>query len=344
MSAITWSGPGPSAVWYRVLRCRATTGAPAMASLKTALGIGIADAGAGPSQPPDTGGAASVRSQITGPLHAGNNEGVQLVGTPPTRRKQRTSPVSDPFSDDRTRYIAISVGRIVAANGRVIDGTQRDYGDRIADVGGVPFLLTARSSSSRLLGRADGLVLTGGGDLEPGRYGAEQSPESGGIDTERDQVEMSLVSEAMALRLPVLAICRGIQLLNVARGGTLVQHLPDVTPEPHLVVERRQELVHAVRIAPDSELRRILGVDELGVNSLHHQAVDSVGGGLRPVAWAEDGTIEALEDTQHRIVAVQWHPEQLPDQVHQMRLFSWLLEQSGNRLAQPQATARQAVQ
>ncbi|MGA8369309.1 MAG: gamma-glutamyl-gamma-aminobutyrate hydrolase family protein [Acidimicrobiales bacterium] len=252
--------------------------------------------------------------------------------------------MSDPFSQDKTRYIAVSVGRIVTASGRVIDGTQRDYADRIADVGGIPFLLTARSSSSRLLGRADGLVLTGGGDLEPGRYGAEQSPESKGIDPERDQAEVGLVSEAVALRLPVLAICRGMELLNVARGGTLVQHLPDVTTEPHLVVERRQELVHAVRIAPDSELRRILGVDELGVNSLHHQAVASVGDRLRPVAWAEDGTIEALEDRPHRIVAVQWHPEQLPDQVHQMRLFSWLLEQSGDRLAQPEATVRQPVQ
>lgn len=266
------------------------------------------------------------------------------MGTPPTRRKQRTSPVSDPYSDDKTRYIAVSVGRIVAANGRVIDGTQRDYADRVAEAGGIPFLLTARLSSSRLLGRADGLVLTGGGDLEPGRYGAEQSPESGGIDTERDQAEVGLVSEAAALGLPVLAICRGIQLLNVARGGTLVQHLPGITAEPHLVVERRQELVHAVRIAPDSELRRILGVDELGVNSLHHQAVDRVGDGLQPVAWAEDGTIEALEDTRHRIVAVQWHPEQLPDQAHQMRLFSWLLEQSEHRPDQPRATVRQPVQ
>ena len=258
------------------------------------------------------------------------------MGTPLTRRKQRTSPVSDSFSDDKTRYIAVSVGRIAAANGRMIDGTQRDYGDRIAEAGGIPFLLTARPSSSRLLGRADGLVLTGGGDIEPGRYGAEQSPESGGIDTERDEAEVGLVAEAEALGLPVLAICRGIQLLNVARGGTLVQHLPEVTTEPHLVVERRLELVHAVRIAPDSDLRRILGVDELGVNSLHHQAVDRVGDGLQPVAWAEDGTIEALEDRRHRIVAVQWHPEQLPDQVHQMRLFSWLLEQSDHRLAQPQ--------
>ncbi len=252
--------------------------------------------------------------------------------------------MSDTFSDDKCRYIAVSVGRIAAANGRIIDGTQRDYGDRIADAGGIPFLVTARPSSVRLLARADGLVLTGGGDLEPGRYGAEQSPDSGGIDNERDEAEVGLVSEAEALGLPVLAICRGIQLLNVARGGTLVQNLPDVTTEPHLVVERRQELVHAVHIAPDSELRRILGVDELGVNSLHHQAVDSVGDGLRPVAWAEDGTIEALEDRQHRIIAVQWHPEQLPDHVHQVRLFSWLLEQSERRLAQPRPTMPQPVQ
>ena len=111
-----------------------------------------------------------------------------------------------------------------------------------------------------------------------------------------------------------------------------MQNLPDITDEPHLVIDRRCELVHNVRIDPDSELRRILGVDELGVNTLHHQAVEKVGEGLRPVAWADDGTIEALEDERHRIIAVQWHPEQLPDQPEQVRLFSWLIEQAGVRL------------
>jgi putative glutamine amidotransferase len=239
--------------------------------------------------------------------------------------------LSDPFSGDEPRCIAISAGRI-AANGRVIDGTQRDYGDRVAEAGGVPFLLIGRPRSSALLSRADGILFTGGGDVEPARYGAVASPESAGIDVDRDRAEVELVAEAAATGIPVLAVCRGIQIVNVARGGTLIQHLPAVTTEPHLVIDRPHDLVHAIRVDPDSELRDVLGADEVWVNSLHHQAVDTVGDDLRAVAWAEDGTIEAIEDRRSRIIAVQWHPEQLADQAQQRRLFSWLVDQSRLRL------------
>jgi putative glutamine amidotransferase len=240
------------------------------------------------------------------------------------------------FSGEEPRFIAISTGRI-AANGRVIDGTQRDYGDRVVEAGGVPFLLIGRSGSSALLSRADGLLFTGGGDVEPARYGAAQSPETAGVDVERDRAEVELVAEAEATGIPVLAVCRGIQIVNVARGGTLIQDLPEVTTEPHLVIDRPHDLVHAVRVDPDSELRHILGADEVRVNSLHHQAVDTVGDDLRAVAWAEDGTIEAVEDRRSRIIAVQWHPEQLADRAQQRRLFSWLVDQSHLRLTpQPQ--------
>jgi putative glutamine amidotransferase len=239
--------------------------------------------------------------------------------------------VSDASSGE-TPFIGISVGRIEAVNGRIVDGTQRDYADRVADAGGIPFQILGRPGSTALVSRADGILFTGGGDMDPAQYGAEPAPETAGTDTVRDRAEIALVAEAETAGLPILAVCRGIQLLNVARGGTLVQNLPDITDEPHLVIDRRCELVHNVRIDPDSELRRILGVDELGVNTLHHQAVEKVGEGLRPVAWADDGTIEALEDERHRIIAVQWHPEQLPDQPEQVRLFSWLIEQAGARL------------
>ncbi|HWF21532.1 MAG TPA: gamma-glutamyl-gamma-aminobutyrate hydrolase family protein [Acidimicrobiales bacterium] len=239
--------------------------------------------------------------------------------------------MSAPFSSDEVRFIAISAGRI-AANGRVIDGTQRDYGDRVAEAGGVPFLLIGRAGSSAMLSRADGLLFTGGGDVEPARYGAAQSPETGGVDVDRDRAEVELVAEAVATGIPVLAVCRGIQIVNVARGGTLIQDLPAVTAQPHLVIDRPHDLVHAVRVDPDSELRDILGADEVRVNSLHHQAVDTVGEDLRAVAWAEDGTIEAVEDRRSRIIGVQWHPEQLADQAQQRRLFSWLVDQSHLRL------------
>jgi putative glutamine amidotransferase len=135
----------------------------------------------------------------------------------------------------------------------------------------------------------------------------------------------------MAARIPILAVCRGIQILNVACGGTLVQHLPAVTAQPHLVIDRSREVVHSVELQPGSELRRIVGVDSLGVNSLHHQAVKRVGTGLRPVAWAGDGTIEALEGQAGLVIGVQWHPELLANQSEQIRLFEWLVEQSGDR-------------
>jgi putative glutamine amidotransferase len=226
-------------------------------------------------------------------------------------------------------FIGVSVGRI-PFNGRVIDGTQRDYGDCIITAGGVPLLLSARPGLpiAEILTHFDGLVFTGGGDVDPERYGAEPAPESGGIDSERDRAEIDLLEAAVSLGMPILAVCRGIQVLNVARGGSLIQHLPKVTSEPHLVIDRRTEKVHTVRIEPGSELSRIVGTDELGVNTLHHQAVDRVGEGLKPVAWAEDGTIEALEDDTRQLIAVQWHPEQLPQVFEQVKLFDWLLERA----------------
>lgn len=232
--------------------------------------------------------------------------------------------------------IGIAVGRI-PVNDRVVDGTQRDYGDRIADAGGFPLQLLGRSDLpfDAVLPLLDGILLPGGGDIAPELYGAEPDAETGGVDIERDRAEIALFGAATAAGLPILAVCRGIQLVNVARGGTLVQHLPATTSVAHLDLQRRGELVHSVQIDPDSELGNIIGSDELGVNTIHHQAVDRVGNGMRAVAWAEDGTIEGLEDRDRRIIAVQWHPEQLPDEARQMRLFTWLIEQSGLRRSPP---------
>jgi putative glutamine amidotransferase len=223
--------------------------------------------------------------------------------------------------------IGISAGRIAVA-GRVIDGTQREYADRIGDAGGVPVLVPVQPVEplDTLLAVLDGLVFTGGGDVDPRRYGAERAPESGGIDPDRDRTEVFLLEEAVHRGIPVLAVCRGVQILNVSRGGTLVQHLPEVTAEPHLVIERRTEVVHAVQVDPTSLLGRIVDTDRLGTNSLHHQAVDRLGDHLVAVSWAEDGTVEAVEDPGGGILAVQWHPEQMPDRPEQTGLFSWLVE------------------
>jgi putative glutamine amidotransferase len=225
--------------------------------------------------------------------------------------------------------IGVSVGHI-EVNGRTIDGTQREYGDRIGEAGGIPVELPARpgSPARELLSRLDGLLFTGGGDVSPARYGATPVSQVGGVDDDRDRSEVALVVEALAMGLPVLAVCRGVQILNVAQGGTLVQHLPDITPQPHLVVDHKREVVHHVRLEPDSVLGRIVDTTSLGVNSLHHQAVDRVGAGLRPVGWAEDGIIEALEHESGRVIGVQWHPELLPEAPEHRRLFAWLVDRA----------------
>ncbi|MFI5381972.1 MAG: gamma-glutamyl-gamma-aminobutyrate hydrolase family protein [Tepidisphaerales bacterium] len=149
----------------------------------------------------------------------------------------------------------------------------------------------------------DGLLLAGGSDIDPALYGAMRQPETGGPDPDRDSLEIILLREALERDLPVLAICRGLQLLNVALGGTLVQHI-----EGHRHSE--QPDVHPITIACHSRLRSILGADEFVVNSRHHQCVERVASGLVVVARAPDNVVEALELPGKRFVlAVQWHPE-----------------------------------
>jgi putative glutamine amidotransferase len=144
------------------------------------------------------------------------------------------------------------------------------------------------------------------------------------VDAERDVFELLLMEHALVRRMPVLAICRGMQVLNVVRGGGLHGHLPDVVGgEIEHRESQQRHTEHGVRLERDSHLGRIFGVEELTIASWHHQGVDRVGVGLRPVAWAPDGTIEALEDASlPDLLAVQWHPElQLYAQSPQDRLF-----------------------
>ena len=227
--------------------------------------------------------------------------------------------------------IGITAGRIPVGE-RVLDGTQREYADRIAHAGGIPVLLPVQPTGlvASIFAFVDGLLFTGGGDVDPHRYGAEKAPESGGIDQDRDDTETFLLNEAPRQGAPVLAVCRGLQILNVARGGSLVQDLTAVTAEAHLVIERRTEAVHPVTIEAGSALGRIVGKDRLETNSLHHQAIDRLGRQLVAVAWADDGTVEAVEDPACEMMAVQWHPEQMPDRPEQMRLFTWLVERAAD--------------
>lgn len=172
-----------------------------------------------------------------------------------------------------------------------------------------------------VLARLDGLVLAGGGDVDPACYGAGPHETIYAIRPERDRDELALVHAALERRLPTLAICRGAQVLNVALGGTLVTHLPDLVPgpdaggvlhrlEPAEVRGRATPTPHAVEVEPGARLADVLGADRVTPMSWHHQAVDRVGAGLRVVARAPDGVVEALELDDHpEVLAVQWHPE-----------------------------------
>ena len=188
----------------------------------------------------------------------------------------------------------------------------------VQQAGGVPVVLPPQLSAaslSRLSRELDGLLLTGGGDIDPAAFGETPHSTVYEVAPTRDTLETAVVGIALERRLPILAVCRGIQLLNVALGGTLFQ---DVASEPgtelqHGQQEPRDQPAHKVRIATGSRLAETLGTDELEVNSMHHQAVKALGAGLTAVAWAPDEIIEGIEldDRSRFVVGVQWHPEEL---------------------------------
>lgn len=203
------------------------------------------------------------------------------------------------------------------------------YVDAVRAAGAVPIVLpVGEPEPGRLLAPLGALIVSGGGDIDPKAYGGGVHETVYSVCEERDAFEFGLTRAALAdTRVPMLCICRGLQVLNVVCGGTLHVHLPDVVGEQ--VNHRRPErkpTAHPVRIDPDSRLAAILGVSECEVVSWHHQAIDQLGTGLRPVAWAEDGVIEAVEHVDHPwCIAVQWHPEmQLGDPIQQ-RLFRALV-------------------
>lgn len=187
-----------------------------------------------------------------------------------------------------------------------------EYVHAVGRAGGVPFLIPpVDSARASLLEHVDGLILTGGGDISPSVYGAGAHETVYMVDTARDELEMELARKAIASTLPTLGICRGMQIINVALGGTLIQHLPDVVGEA--VAHRappREPVPHPVRLEPKSRLARILVQMEHNPPSWHHQAIRDLAVELEVVASAPDGTIEAVEMPNHPwLVAVQWHPE-----------------------------------
>jgi putative glutamine amidotransferase len=196
-----------------------------------------------------------------------------------------------------------------------VNGT---YIRAVQAAGGIPLLLTPHFTpevQAALWQRLDGLLLTGGGDLDPARFGEARHPSVDDVAPARDDLEIALTRRAVAESLPLLAICRGIQVLNVALGGTLVQDIPSEVPGAlvHSQTAPRHEPTHAVKVMGEgTRLGRVLGAGELDVNSMHHQAIRRLGEGLREVAWAPDGVIEGVELPGERFVlGVQWHPEEL---------------------------------
>jgi len=211
----------------------------------------------------------------------------------------------------------------------------RFYVEGVERAGGVSVVLPVMSPDAvdDVLGAVHGVLLTGGGDVQPARYGAHPVAETDGVDPARDDFDIRLLERAMAADLPVLATCRGMQVVNVALGGSLIQHVPAVTGQLHFHNDRWREGVHRVKIEPDSHLAEALGATEVDVNSIHHQAVDEAAPGTRAVAWAEDDTIEAIEvPGSPHVVAVQWHPELLEDRPEQQGLFRQLVDHARSRV------------
>jgi putative glutamine amidotransferase len=205
------------------------------------------------------------------------------------------------------------------------------YLEAVANAGGIPLILAPLPARrlEDLLDRLDGICLSGGPDVDPACYGAQAHPELGPTEPDVDLFELGLARAARRRGLPILAICRGLQVLNISRGGTLVQHLPDTVGNDvaHRQVEGSSHVTHEVDIAPASHLGRLMGDHRPQVNSFHHQAVDRLGAGLEAVAFSPDGVVEGIEAPGDAFtVGVQWHAECLTGRPEHAALFSGLVD------------------
>jgi gamma-glutamyl-gamma-aminobutyrate hydrolase PuuD len=210
-----------------------------------------------------------------------------------------------------------------------------NYYEAVERAGGAPLVLPTTERLDlvpELLARVDGLLLTGGGDLDPSSYGQAAHPATRPVDPRRQAFDLCALREAEEMRLPVLAVCLGIQVVNVARGGDLIQHLPsERAEESHTPPDGQPDLFHTVVIEPGTLLAAIMGAGPRAreVNSSHHQAIGRVGRGLAVSARAPDGVVEAVEDPRKPFfLGVQWHPERLADRPDHLALFQALVRSS----------------
>lgn len=216
----------------------------------------------------------------------------------------------------------------------------RAYVDAVASADAVPVILPVQvpGNAAALVARLDALVLSGGGDVAPERYGAVRHPAVGGVDEARDAWEVALIAEARRRSLPILAICRGVQILNVALGGTLIQHLPEHDDShAHLEPGTFDAASHHVEITPGTTMAKVLDTEVIDVNTLHHQAIDRCADDLVVVGVEEHGIVEAVEHPGEAILGVQWHPELIAHLPPHQCLFDWLVQQAGGGERRPAA-------
>lgn len=209
------------------------------------------------------------------------------------------------------------------------------YATAVAKAGGLPFLLPYKTDLSlvaQYVDALDGILFAGGNDLDPALYGETYHPKAVPIDPDRQRFELALLEEVERRRMPVLGICLGSQLMNLYRGGSLVQFLPEIDRNPPLEHRKIDGVMqrHDVRVNPESWVAQATGKNEIYANSSHKQAVKNVGRGLRIIGTAPDGVIEGIEDpTFPLFLGVQWHPERLHDEPDHLALFRLLVEKAG---------------
>ncbi len=208
------------------------------------------------------------------------------------------------------------------------------YSVAVTRAGGIPLIIPlglSEESLKSILLKLDGLLFSGGGDVHPKRYGSRMDPLVRGVDEDRDRVEIFLVQEACQADIPFLGICRGLQTINVALGGTLYEDIldqrPDALNHQFSGIQPRDYYAHPVSLRQESSLAGILGGVLVEVNSLHHQGIRQLGERIIDTAWAPDGLIEAIEAPACRFgLAVQWHPESLPNDPAMQNLFKALVD------------------
>lgn len=238
--------------------------------------------------------------------------------------------------------IGITGGLTRNKSGALVCEVGQAYITAIQKAGAVPMMIPVglnKNSLTALLDRVDGLLFTGGGDIDPQRFNGEPHPKVYGISPERDALEFVLIEKALASGKPLLAICRGIQVLNTARGGGLYTHIQDQVEQSlkHDWFPKfpRDKLAHTVSLICNSRLQGIFGETDIQVNSLHHQGISRVGQGLKATAFAPDGLVEGLEvEGADFALGVQWHPECLPEDAGMQKLFTAFVSASAQQIAQ----------